>query len=275
MAQSRTEQSDSGAKGYQTDEPDPSPRRRSSRCWPTPRPMAAERSSGSTPTRPRCSLPARAPSRSSARCASRSWTIRRRDKRKAACEAEIEVNRPFAPEIYRGVVAITREPDGAARARRRRRRRRVGGRDAPLRRERDARPAGGPRRIDAAGRRLGRAVRRPTPARRAVDAEPWIRGARRLHRAERCGLSREPRAVFRRAQVGSADAKAAAPRSSPSDRCCSSAASAGLVRRGHGDLHLGNIALLDGRPVLFDAVEFSPLVAPATCSTTSPSCSWI
>ena len=33
-------------------------------------------------------------------------------KRKAACESEIHVNRPFAPEIYRGVVAITREADG-------------------------------------------------------------------------------------------------------------------------------------------------------------------
>src|SRR4051812_45840301 len=34
------------------------------------------------------------------------------EKRKQACEAEIEVNRPFASELYRGVVAITREPDG-------------------------------------------------------------------------------------------------------------------------------------------------------------------
>jgi uncharacterized protein len=34
------------------------------------------------------------------------------DRRKQACEAELEVNRPFAPEIYRRVVAITREPDG-------------------------------------------------------------------------------------------------------------------------------------------------------------------
>ena len=33
-------------------------------------------------------------------------------KRKAACEAELAVNAPFAPEIYRGVVAITREADG-------------------------------------------------------------------------------------------------------------------------------------------------------------------
>jgi len=35
----------------------------------------------------------------------------------------------------------------------------------------------------------------------------------------------------------------------------------GTVRRGHGDLHLGNIVLLEGRPVPFDAIEFDPLVA--------------
>src|ERR1700730_1309523 len=34
------------------------------------------------------------------------------EKRKAACAAEIEVNRPFAPQVYRDVVAITREADG-------------------------------------------------------------------------------------------------------------------------------------------------------------------
>lgn len=33
---------------------------------------------------------------------------------------------------------------------------------------------------------------------------------------------------------------------------------AGCVREGHGDLHLGNIALLDGEPLPFDAIEFSP-----------------
>ena len=34
-----------------------------------------------------------------------------------------------------------------------------------------------------------------------------------------------------------------------------------MVRRLHGDLHLGNIVLLGGRPVPFDAIEFSPLIA--------------
>ncbi|MCU0937811.1 MAG: AAA family ATPase [Burkholderiaceae bacterium] len=33
---------------------------------------------------------------------------------------------------------------------------------------------------------------------------------------------------------------------------------AGFVREGHGDLHLGNVVLIDGRPVLFDALEFNP-----------------
>src|SRR5262249_61456767 len=33
------------------------------------------------------------------------------DKRKAACEAEIEVNMPYAPQIYRGVVPIARGAD--------------------------------------------------------------------------------------------------------------------------------------------------------------------
>src|SRR5262249_49161458 len=35
----------------------------------------------------------------------------------------------------------------------------------------------------------------------------------------------------------------------------------GLVRRGHGDLHLGNIVLIDGRPRPFHALEFDPMVA--------------
>jgi aminoglycoside phosphotransferase family enzyme/predicted kinase len=33
---------------------------------------------------------------------------------------------------------------------------------------------------------------------------------------------------------------------------------AGFTRECHGDLHLGNVALIDGRPVVFDAIEFNP-----------------
>jgi aminoglycoside phosphotransferase family enzyme/predicted kinase len=38
-------------------------------------------------------------------------------------------------------------------------------------------------------------------------------------------------------------------------------AAAGFVRRCHGDLHLGNICLWQGRPVPFDAVEFDEAIA--------------
>ena len=42
---------------------------------------------------------------------------------------------------------------------------------------------------------------------------------------------------------------------------CLRRAAPGLIRRGHGDLHLGNIAVLDGEPVAFDALEFDPVIA--------------
>src|SRR4029077_11375256 len=35
------------------------------------------------------------------------------DKRKAACKAELQINRKFAPQLYRRLVPITRESDGA------------------------------------------------------------------------------------------------------------------------------------------------------------------
>ena len=35
----------------------------------------------------------------------------------------------------------------------------------------------------------------------------------------------------------------------------------GRVRRCHGDLHLGNICLIDGQPTLFDCIEFSDLIS--------------
>ena len=82
------------------------------------------------------------------------------EKRKAACEAEIEVNRPFAPAIYRGVVRDHARGRRRARDRRRRRAGRMGGRDAPLRRDHDARPSGRARRAStiALADALARAV---------------------------------------------------------------------------------------------------------------------
>ena len=184
------------------------------------------------------------------------------EKRKAACEAELEVNRPFAPEIYRRVVPITREDGGRLALGGAGDAGRMGGRDAPLRRERDARPSGGAGKIDAAlADALGRAVAAGARARaERSKPEPWIEALARLHRAERRGVSRGAGAVSRCARPRRSRARAA-PRYARMRPLLRERGGAGLVRRIHGDLHLGNIVLIDGRPVLFDAIEFGPLIA--------------
>src|SRR5688572_19648134 len=35
------------------------------------------------------------------------------ERRRAMCEAEVRINRRTAPDLYRGVVAVTRQPDGS------------------------------------------------------------------------------------------------------------------------------------------------------------------
>src|SRR5215475_8113103 len=97
------------------------------------------------------------------------------EKRKAACEAEIEVNRPYAPELYRGVVAITRAADG---------RLAIGGKGEPVEyavemrrfdetQTLDRLAAEG--RIDAAlADAIGRAVAAAHARTPTAPSEPWI-----------------------------------------------------------------------------------------------------
>ena len=182
------------------------------------------------------------------------------EKRKAACEAEIAVNGRSRRRSIAACLAITRDSDGRLAHRRRRRGRRMGARDAALRRERDARPSGGRGRIDdALADALARAVAAAHARRRRSKPTPWIDAL-----ADYIGQNDE---AFREfpdlfppddaAQLTAASRAAfAALRPLLRER-----GEQGLVRRGHGDLHLGNIALIDGKPVLFDAIEFDPLVA--------------
>jgi aminoglycoside phosphotransferase family enzyme len=51
-----------------------------------------------------------------------------------------------------------------------------------------------------------------------------------------------------------------------------SRAADGHVRYCHGDLHLANICLWNGRPTLFDCLEFDPNWPPAMCCMIWPSC---
>jgi aminoglycoside phosphotransferase family enzyme/predicted kinase len=182
------------------------------------------------------------------------------DKRKAACAAELEVNRAFAPAIYRGIVAITRAADG---------RLALGGdgeavewavemqrfdEEATL--DRLAEQG----RIDAAlADRLGRMVAAAHRAAPVVDAAPWIERLA-LILDQNAAAFRADAALFPRRAAGILDGLSRAAYAGIHE-LLHARGRQGFVRRGHGDLHLGNIVLIEENPVLFDAIEFDPLIA--------------
>jgi aminoglycoside phosphotransferase family enzyme/predicted kinase len=182
------------------------------------------------------------------------------DKRKAACEAEIAVNRPYAPELYRGVVAITREADG---------RLAIGGKGEPVEwavemsrfdetQTLDHLADAG--RIDAAlADAIGGAIATAHAHTPAAPAEPWI-AALMSYIDEHARTFAALPAMFDAEANGrlASASRAAHARVTP---LMTERGRRGLVRRIHGDLHLGNISLIDGRPVLFDAIEFSDVIA--------------
>ncbi len=183
------------------------------------------------------------------------------ERRKAACAAELEVNRAFAPKIYRRVVAITREADGELA---------IDGAGEPVEWAVEM------RRFDE-GATLDRLADqgRDRCRRSQTGSAAWWRRRMRLHRWSRPsrGSRRSPRSSTRTNRRS-----ASSPSCFPADEAeiltrRSRTALAqlrpllldrgrrGLIRRGHGDLHLGNIAMIDGQPMLFDAIEFDPLIA--------------
>ena len=181
-------------------------------------------------------------------------------KRRAACQAELDANRPFAPDIYRRVVPITREDDT---------RLAIGGRGAPVDWAVEMRrfdetatldhlaEAG---RIDLAlAEELGRAVSAGHRAAPIIEPRPWIEALASFIEQNDAEF-RETPDLFPPPAVAalSAASRNAFARIRP---LLAARGQIGLVRRGHGDLHLGNIVLIDGKPVLFDALEFDPLIA--------------
>jgi aminoglycoside phosphotransferase family enzyme/predicted kinase len=181
------------------------------------------------------------------------------DKRKAACEAEIAVNRPYAPELYRGVVAITREADG---------RLAIGGKGEPVEWAVEMRRFDETRTLDHladAGRidialadAIGRAIAAAHARTPEAPAEPWI-AALGSYIDEHARTFAALPAVF---DTGANERLASASRAAHARLMplLAERGQRGLIRRIHGDLHLGNMALIDGRPVLFDAIEFSDII---------------
>ncbi|RDV04796.1 AAA family ATPase [Undibacter mobilis] len=182
------------------------------------------------------------------------------DKRKAACEAEIEVNKPYAPAVYRGVVAITREADGTLA---------LAGAGTPIEYAVEMtrfdetqtldHVADRDRIDDALADRLGRAVARAhniAPARRGVNFAATLDEIITQNDDEFGGSA----GLF---DAGAVKALTAASRAAlERHRALIDARERdGSVRRCHGDLHLGNLVLIDDEPMLFDAIEFNDKLA--------------
>src|SRR6476619_7323519 len=164
-------------------------------------------------------------------------------KRKEACEAELRINQSFAPDIYRRVVAITREDggltlDGAGAAVEWALEMRRFDENATLDRLAQA------GKIDAAlADALGRAVAALHAGAKPVEAGPWI--AALADYIEQNDTAFRDMAEF----FPAAEAATLARRS----RAAHSRIRPLLRERGERGL--------GGRPVPFDAIEFSPLIA--------------
>jgi uncharacterized protein len=181
------------------------------------------------------------------------------EKRKAACETEINVNRRFAPQIYRRVVPITRNGDGSLS---------IGGDGTPVEfaiemtRFDERQTMDHLAEIGEPDRDLVEAIADAIAASHAVappaPVEPWIAsipdfiaGNDRAFRDAACFSANDI-----------ADLKDASIKSfSRVQEVLMQRGRQGYVRRCHGDLHLANIVLIERKPVLFDAIEFDPTIA--------------
>jgi uncharacterized protein len=182
------------------------------------------------------------------------------DKRKAACLAELEVNRTFAPQLYRRVVPITRETDGALA---------LDGTGAPVEWAVEMarfdenktldRLAERGRLSDTLTQKLAIAVAAMHSRAKPVEPNSWIAAVEGFV-TENTAAFRAHHDLFPGHLVDLLDRKslAAYRRLQP---LLVARGALGLIRRGHGDLHLGNVAILDGDPVAFDALEFDPIFA--------------
>lgn len=182
------------------------------------------------------------------------------ERREQVCRRELDINQPNAPQIYLGVVPVTREADGALA---------LGGEGEPVEWAVHMRRFPG----DAL---LLEQVRNgpldPGLETRLCEVIAGFHAAAPVLRdtdfAGRAGnITGSLNASFEAARDVLPDglARLFAERAETALQACAPALrqreAAGFVRRCHGDLHLANIVVLDGEPVLFDAIEFSEELA--------------
>jgi uncharacterized protein len=180
-------------------------------------------------------------------------------KRKAACDEEIRINRQFAPQVYHRVVPITQGSDGSLE---------IDGKGEAVeyavemsrfdeRQTFDHLAEAGP--LDAA---LVEAIAEAIAASHTVaplaQAAPWINSIP--------GIIEDNARAFRQAacfaHADIEDLRQASLSAFARIRgLLEQRGGRGFFRRCHGDLHLANVVLIDGKPVLFDAIEFDPVMA--------------
>jgi hypothetical protein len=181
------------------------------------------------------------------------------EKRRAACEAEIEVNRDNAPTIYLGVAPITRQ--GASLA--------IGGDGEAVEWAVHMRRFDENATLDRVAergaltselvRKLAQAIRRSHQRAPRRDGERATRSlSTYLDQNEAVFAARPDLFDPARAAALAREAREALAAVRP---LLVARGEQGYVRRCHGDLHLRNIAVVDGEPVLFDAIEFDPDIA--------------
>ena len=174
------------------------------------------------------------------------------------CLRELELNRPNAPGIYRDVQPVIRGPDGVLR---------LGGEGEMIDWVLRMAPVSAGDFLDAVAAAGGLDARLQDALADAVAdllaKAPVAEGVDSVRRMELVlqgnlegcldiGLDRG------RVEAVGAAMRAALARLAPLLR---DRAAKGFVRRCHGDLHLGNLCLWQGRPVAFDALEFDETLA--------------
>ncbi len=181
------------------------------------------------------------------------------EKRKAACEEEIRINRLSAPQIYHRVVPITEEPDGSVK---------VDGRGRPIEyavdmsrfdesRTLDHLAKAGPFDADFASA-IADAIAASHAAAIPADGETWISSIPALIDGNSNGLRNGNHFQAAEIEQLAQASHQAFLRVRPS---LEERARQDFVRRCHGDLHLANIVSIDQQPVLFDAIEFDARIA--------------
>ena len=173
------------------------------------------------------------------------------ERRRAMCEAEIEINRRLAPEIYLGVEPVRAESGRTDWLVVMRRFDEEGLLDRMA-----ERGALTPPLMASLGARIARyhdglapirdGFGRPEDYRHSVAAD--------IRQMREQGGRLDP-------AVTEALAEAMPRALEPFLDLVSRRVAAGAIRRCHGDLHLRNIVLIEGRPVPFDAIEFSDRIA--------------